>query len=188
MEAVTWAWEHSRARGTARLILLAIATEADDREHKAAASMSFLEKRANAQRPTVVAAVRDLIRLGELEVVPGETGRYGSAVYRMPMRANGTAPGSRRAYRKKPVTQASRRALAVRYGCPPGGSVMAPCGACGKPVRITWHALADGHPGARVSFEHEIDHVTAEYRGGAGTPDNLQLLCRPCNRDKGAGV
>lgn len=32
----------------------------------------------------------------------------------------------------------------------------------------------------------EIDHVVAFSRGGTHDIDNLQLLCKPCNRKKGA--
>lgn len=33
----------------------------------------------------------------------------------------------------------------------------------------------------------QFDHVIPVALGGASTADNLQLLCAPCNRDKGAG-
>ncbi len=32
----------------------------------------------------------------------------------------------------------------------------------------------------------ELDHVIPFSRGGADSVDNLQLLCKPCNRSKGA--
>lgn len=186
LEAVTWTWEHSRSRNAARVVLLAIATAADDVEHKAVASMSFLEKRANAKRPTVVAAVRDLIRLGEIEVVEGETGPYGAAVYRALMPP--PPPLRNEPYKKKAVPLASRRALAARYGCPPGETITVPCEHCGEPGRITWWRLYSGKPSGWVTFDHEIDHVKAEVLGGASTADNLQLLCQHCNRKKGARV
>ena len=34
----------------------------------------------------------------------------------------------------------------------------------------------------------QFDHVIPVALGGASTPENLQLLCAPCNRDKGAGL
>lgn len=34
----------------------------------------------------------------------------------------------------------------------------------------------------------QFDHVIPVVLGGASTPENLQLLCAPCNRDKGAAL
>ena len=38
----------------------------------------------------------------------------------------------------------------------------------------------------RTTFDLQYDHVKAFSRGGAHTVANLQLLCGPCNRRKGA--
>jgi 5-methylcytosine-specific restriction endonuclease McrA len=32
--------------------------------------------------------------------------------------------------------------------------------------------------------EIEFDHVIPHSRGGPTTPENLRILCRPCNRKK----
>lgn len=34
----------------------------------------------------------------------------------------------------------------------------------------------------------EIDHIIPLSRGGRHDEDNMQTLCRPCNRKKGAGI
>ena len=34
-------------------------------------------------------------------------------------------------------------------------------------------------------FTLEADHVVPQSWGGSDHPDNLQTLCRPCNRSKG---
>ena len=34
----------------------------------------------------------------------------------------------------------------------------------------------------------QFDHVIPVALGGGSSPENLQLLCAPCNREKGAGL
>jgi|GEM_PF-1778153 len=88
-------------------------------------------------------------------------------------------------YKKRAIPQASRRGVALRYGCEPGGSkeVACPCGSVG---RINWFRLSSGVPGAWVHFSGlHLDHIYPEWLGGASSPDNLQLLCGRCNRRKG---
>jgi len=40
--------------------------------------------------------------------------------------------------------------------------------------------------GSRTNVE--IDHITPVVEGGTNTPQNLRLLCRNCNRSKGASL
>lgn len=39
-----------------------------------------------------------------------------------------------------------------------------------------------------ASSELQFDHVIPVSLGGASTPENLQVLCGPCNRQKGQGL
>lgn len=85
LDATDWVWGFSQSKGAARLVLLAIADRARGRECTAYASMTGLQRLANAgSRQTVISAVQALIDLGELEVVEGATGPYGATVYRLP--------------------------------------------------------------------------------------------------------
>lgn len=39
-----------------------------------------------------------------------------------------------------------------------------------------------------ANIELQFDHVIPVSMGGASTPENLQILCGPCNRRKGASI
>lgn len=90
---------------------------------------------------------------------------------------------------KRAVPQASRRAVARREGCEPGGEADASCYYCGVPGRIWWAKLTNGRPSFWVTFPGlELDHVVPESLGGTSDPENLVLACQRCNRSKGAKV
>jgi hypothetical protein len=95
LDAMDWVWEKSKAKGVARMLLLALADKAipDPTDCKAYGSLSFLQKRANCTREAVTDALSALYALGELEQVPGEKGPYGAAVYRLPLAVGHVRPG-----------------------------------------------------------------------------------------------
>lgn len=74
------------------------------------------------------------------------------------MDAEREAAGPRRA----PISEEVRRQVFRRDG--------GRCAACGSEELL------------------QFDHVIPVALGGASTAENLQLLCAPCNRDKGAGL
>jgi hypothetical protein len=84
LDAMDWVWKYSQAKGVARLVMLAIADKSTGRSCKAFAGMTMLQQYANAGRSTVVGVIREQISSGELELVEGETGPFGAAVYRLP--------------------------------------------------------------------------------------------------------
>ena len=89
-------------------------------------------------------------------------------------------------YRKKGVSNAGRRAVAAKYGCPPGEELPASCFYCDSPGVIHWWPnYSNGKPSAWVSFSGlEVDHFEPERAGGTDDAGNLVLACRPCNRAK----
>jgi 5-methylcytosine-specific restriction endonuclease McrA len=91
-------------------------------------------------------------------------------------------------YKKKAIPLAVRRAVALKYGCEPGESATANCHRCGVPGGIYWERRYSGEPSYWVTFDHELDHLVPEARGGLATVENIVLACRPCNRSKGAKV
>ena len=76
-------------------------------------------------------------------------------------RAHAALAGER-ASRRQPVPREVRRAVFERDG--------GRCVDCGS------------------SFDLQYDHVIPVALGGAGTVENVQLLCAPCNQGKGAAV
>lgn len=84
LDAQDWVWEHSTSKGTARLVLLAIADKASGPECSAYAGTTLLVKRAHAARSSVVVAVDKLVESGELQVIDGRTGPRGETWYRLP--------------------------------------------------------------------------------------------------------
>lgn len=93
-----WVWNHSRAKGVGRLVLLALADKAMPApgDCKAYGSLSFLQQRANCTREAVTDAIAALRKLGELEPVEGEKGPYGAAVYRLPKAIGHARPDANR--------------------------------------------------------------------------------------------
>ena len=79
-----WVWNQSTAKGTARLVLLAIADKAYGKDCSAYAGTTMLVHRCNAARSSVIAAVDKLIETGELAVVEGRVGPRGETFYVLP--------------------------------------------------------------------------------------------------------
>ncbi|MEV6329646.1 hypothetical protein [Streptomyces sp. NPDC051909] len=84
LAATDWVWTRSRARGAARLVLLAIADRAGA-DGVAYAGTAALMQRTCAARSTVRQAVDALLASGELAVVEGRVGPGGETVYRLPL-------------------------------------------------------------------------------------------------------
>ncbi len=77
-------------------------------------------------------------------------------------RAHAALAGEAAEPRRRPIARAVRRAVFERDG--------GRCVECGS------------------GFEVQYDHVIPLALGGAGTVENLQILCAPCNQSKGASL
>ena len=86
-DAREWVWDHSRSKGTARMVLALIADRCRDRHCVAYASVPTLMKRANASRTAVRDALARLIADGELVQLPDRKGPRGETYYLLPVAA-----------------------------------------------------------------------------------------------------
>lgn len=85
------------------------------------------------------------------------------------------------ARRKRAIPQATRRAVALRNGARPlERGTPAQCAYCDYVGSVNWMTPS------WVRFTGlELDHVIPEYLGGDGSPENIVLACRRCNRRRG---
>jgi hypothetical protein len=83
-DAREWVWDHSRSKGTARMVLALIADRCLDGRCIAYASVPTLMKRANASRTAVRDALAKLIADGELMVLGERRGPRGETYYHLP--------------------------------------------------------------------------------------------------------
>lgn len=87
VDAREWVWEHSSSKGTARLVLLAIADRVPDAQCVAWASVASLVERTRASRTAVRDALAKLLADGELKLCKDLESPQRAAVYRLPRAA-----------------------------------------------------------------------------------------------------
>jgi 5-methylcytosine-specific restriction endonuclease McrA len=87
---------------------------------------------------------------------------------------------------KSKISAAIRMELAVRYGASKGMRALVACEICGEDGYIDWVIGRTGRGNGQLVFSLEMDHKVPEFLGGETSAANLQFLCRPCNRSKGA--
>lgn len=83
VQATTWVWEHSKATGSDRLVLLAIADAANREGAQSFQSAPSLAKMTGLSVRTVWRSIDALISLGELSK-EGRQGEYQTTVYALP--------------------------------------------------------------------------------------------------------
>lgn len=91
VKAMTWVWEHSQAKGAARMVLLALADHAGADGGDAYPSVARLSERCHLSERAVQEAVKTLVMAGELEVEQN-TGPRGTNRYRLTFTPAESAP------------------------------------------------------------------------------------------------
>jgi hypothetical protein len=91
VHASHWVWEHSRSKGTARLVLLALADHAGADGGDAYPSVGRLAIRCGVGKRTVQEALKVLVSLGELVIEP-QAGPGGANRYQIAMTPAESAP------------------------------------------------------------------------------------------------
>ena len=122
LDAQDWVWNHSQSKGTARLVLLAIADKAYGTNCTAYAGTTMLVQRANAARSSVVAAVDKLIESGELAVVEGQQGPRGETMYSLPKAKRHRRSDQEGGPKSGPVQNPDRSEIRTGTESGPGGS------------------------------------------------------------------
>jgi 5-methylcytosine-specific restriction endonuclease McrA len=90
-------------------------------------------------------------------------------------------------YKKKAIPHSIRQRIARDNGASIGVDAIANCVYCGKQGKIFWPKSSTGRGGMWVQFSDlELDHIHPESKGGETVYENIQLLCRRCNRRKGS--
>lgn len=89
--AMSWVWEHSEAKGSAKLVLLALADHAGQDGGDAYPSVRRLAARCGLSERTVQSAIEGLEALGEIEV-ERRCGPRGTNRFRLPMTPADLAP------------------------------------------------------------------------------------------------
>ncbi len=117
-------WDLSESTGSARLVLLAIADSCDHDGTNAWPAIETISKKTKVSRSTVKRAIKELVALGELRVVPGP------AHIRSDHRPNGYEISFSRGFNLTP-----RGATGVQSE-PHGGSFEPPRGFMGEPQPV----------------------------------------------------
>ncbi|WP_173019729.1 hypothetical protein, partial [Streptomyces alkaliphilus] len=177
VEAREWVWEHSAAKGTARLVLLSIADRVPDEQCVAWASLTSLMARTNASRTAVRDAIAALVAGGELRVLDHLRGPHRTTVYHLPRVAARSAE-TERARREDPQAHPEPdEARLRRYGIHPEQ------GPDSEPSGRNPTGTESGPGGARIPSPRG-----AGIRPGRGTGSDPQNRREPkVNRRKGSG-
>lgn len=86
---------------------------------------------------------------------------------------------------KRAIPGSVKQVVVERAGATPGTTSPIECHYCGREGTIWWPLTYTGKVGSHMVMRgFEFDHVYPESKGGATTPENIVISCRPCNRSK----
>lgn len=91
VQATTWVWDHSQARGTDRLVLLAIADAANKYGHRSCQSAATLADMCKISSRTAQRSIQKLLDDGEIRL-EGKDFKYQTNVYSLPGVSGFVAP------------------------------------------------------------------------------------------------
>ena len=146
IQAVAWVLDFSEAEGLDRLTLIAIANHFNNEDRESRPSIRRIAQEAHISTNTVMAAVRRLSELGELEVIdPGShrvAARYGMPLVPDPKPVDKPRNQSlksetqRRDQRLKGVSTVSHSGRDRTYNQEPIKTAKPPCADCGWQARF----------------------------------------------------
>lgn len=130
-----WALEHSRAKPTARFVLVAIASHADEHGRNSYPSSATLQRRTGLSERAIREAVKELTRIGELKVAHG-VGPKGCNVYWIIMTPAGDAASTESPrHQMPPAPDAPPADGASSTGAPDAGlDLVAPASGAAPPA------------------------------------------------------
>ena len=146
IQAVSWVLDYSESKGFDRLVLIAIANHFNADERESRPSIRLIAREAHVSTNTVMAAIRRLTEIGELEVVdPGtqrSTARYGMPFLPEPKPVDKgvgeclKSETQRRDQRLKSVSTVSHSERDRTYNQEPIKTAKPPCADCGWVARF----------------------------------------------------
>lgn len=167
---MSWVWEHSRARGNARFVLLAIADCANDEGSNAYPSMAKLTQKTSLAERTVQTAISALVKLGELKVERNR-GPHGTNRYRIISTPAESAP-PQNLHPPKPNRRAKQAAQAK--AADPAESAAPANPAPPQNPRLT-PAESAPEPSVNRQLKNSSSKSSSTGKRGARIPDNFTV-------------
>lgn len=163
VKAMSWVWEHSRAKGSARLVLLALADHAGADGGDAYPSVGRLATRCGVSERTVHEALRILAELGEI-VVDRNAGPRGVNRYHLTLTPAESAPPQNPHPRNVPRGPLQNPAVTPAESAPePSRTVQEPPPSSSPEMRVppsVWRKIAEEKLRVRKGDRPVVDETS----------------------------